>query len=67
MSVTSGRDTGVTQLCLSAVQGWLDDPMHVSLGSDEPVPPGLQHRYIVVPADRKLAVLCRQIRLDLKE
>lgn len=48
-------------------QGWLDDPMHVSLGSDEPVPPGLQHRYMVVPADRKLAVLCRQIRLDLKE
>lgn len=46
--------------------GWLDDPTHVSLGLDEPVPPGLQHHYMVVPADRKLAVLCRQIRLDLK-
>ena len=51
---------------LSAVQGWLDDPIHVSLGADEPVPPGLQHQYMVVPADRKLAALCRQIRLDLK-
>lgn len=47
--------------------GWLDDPVHVSLGLDEPVPPGLQHRYMVVPAQRKLAVLCRQIRVDLKE
>ncbi|DBA85379.1 TPA: hypothetical protein ACH3X2_006058 [Trebouxia sp. C0005] len=47
--------------------GWLDDPVHVSLGLDEPVPPGLQHRYMVVPAERKLAVLCRQIRVDLKE
>lgn len=53
--------------CMSALQGWLDDPMHVSLGSEEPVPSGLQHRYMIVPADRKLAVLCRQIRLDLKE
>ena len=41
--------------------------MHVSLGRDEPVPPGLQHRYMVVPAEHKLAVLCRQIRLDLKQ
>lgn len=49
------------------MQGWLDDPVHVSLGVDEPVPPGLQHRYVVVPAERKLAVLCRQIRVDLKE
>ncbi|DBA95016.1 hypothetical protein WJX77_005449 [Trebouxia sp. C0004] len=47
--------------------GWLDDPVHVSLGLDEPVPPGLQHRYMVVPPERKLAVLCRQIRVDLKE
>lgn len=47
--------------------GWLDDPVHVSLGVEEPVPPGLQHRYMVVPAERKLAVLCRQIRVDLKE
>lgn len=53
--------------CMGVAQGWLDDPIHVSLGSDEPVPPGLQHRYMVVPAERKLAVLCRQIRLDLKE
>ena len=51
----------------TTVQGWLDDPVHVSLGVDEPVPPGLQHRYVVVPAERKLAVLCRQIRVDLKE
>ncbi len=49
------------------LQGWLDDPVHVSLGLDEPVPPGLQHRYMVVPAERKLAALCRQIRVDLKQ
>ena len=52
---------------LPALQGWLDDPVHVTLGLDDPVPPGLRHRYMVVPAERKLAVLCRQIRLDLKE
>ena len=52
------------QICL---QGWINNAQHVSLGLDEPVPPGLQHRYMVIPAQQKLAVLCRQIRADLKE
>lgn len=29
------------------------------------VPEGLQHRYIKVPPERKLAELCRQLRSDL--
>lgn len=56
--------------CSSAgvhLQGWISNAAHVALDVSEPVPPGLQHRYIMVPAQHKLAVLCRQIRADLKE
>ena len=50
-----------------ALQGWMDEAQSVMLRAEEPLPAGLQHRYIVVPPERKLAVLCRQIRNDLKE
>lgn len=31
------------------------------------LPAGLQHRFVVVPEDRKLAVMARQMRIDLRE
>lgn len=31
------------------------------------LPAGLQHRFVVVPEDRKLAVMARQMRTDLRE
>lgn len=45
----------------------MDEALSVKLRADEPLPSGLQHRYIVTPPERKLAVLCRQIRADLLE
>ena len=47
------------------LQGWMDEALGVKLRAEEPLPAGLQHRYTVVPPERKLAVLCRQIRADL--
>ena len=49
----------------STMQGWMDEALSVRLRADEPLPAGLQHNYIVVAPERKLAVLCRQIRADL--
>ena len=57
------RMNGLTN-CFT-VQGWMDEALSVRLRADEPLPAGLQHHYIVVPPEQKLAVLCRQIRADL--
>lgn len=48
--------------------GWLEDPIVIATGSlsTAKVPKGLRHRFIKVEADRQLAVLCRQLRVDLE-
>lgn len=45
--------------------GWMEAPSHVVVGEGS-VPSSLQHRMIVCDSSRSLAVLCRQIRADLK-
>ena len=46
----------------------MTDPIFVNSGEGiaPRVPRGLQHRYMTVDQQRKLAVLCRQIRADLE-
>ncbi|KAK9816599.1 hypothetical protein WJX72_002558 [[Myrmecia] bisecta] len=54
-------------LAEQAVQmGWMEDPVTVRVGRVGQIPGGLSHRYMVVDAPRKLAVLCRQMRQDLR-
>jgi len=57
-----------TAVSVALLQGWLEDPIVIASRtlSDTKVPKGLRHRFIKVEPERKLAVLCRQLRLDLE-
>jgi hypothetical protein len=49
------------------LQGWVQDPVTIRVGPQGQVPAGLQHRYMIVDDARKLIVMCRQLRLDLRQ
>lgn len=49
------------------MQGWIQDPVTVTVGGAGRVPAGLQHRYLLVSEDVKLPALCRLLRQDLLE
>ncbi|GIM16732.1 hypothetical protein Vretimale_19319, partial [Volvox reticuliferus] len=46
-------------------RGWLREPVNIQVGREGTVPTALSHRYIVVPAARRLAALARSLRADL--
>ncbi|CAL5219427.1 g1256 [Coccomyxa viridis] len=48
-------------------KGYLRDAVTLRVGELGKVPAGLQHRYIVADQARKLLVMCRQLRLDLRQ
>ena len=50
----------------AVAKGWLADPVRVAVGEGMRVPSSLSHRYLVVPAERKLAAMCRLMRQDLR-
>eukprot|EP00884_Botryococcus_braunii_P013685 jgi/Botrbrau1/22317/Bobra.0586s0001.1 len=52
---------------LAVAKGWIRDPVTVTVGGPGRVPAGLQHRYLLVPEEVKLPILCRQLRQDLQE
>ncbi|GLC37061.1 hypothetical protein PLESTB_001395900 [Pleodorina starrii] len=60
---------GATQrqdvLTSAVARGWLREPVSIQVGREGTVPPALSHRYIVVPAPRRLAALARSLRSDL--
>lgn len=49
------------------LQGWIQDPVSVTVGGAGRVPAGLQHRYLLVPEQVKLLALCRLLRQDILE
>ncbi|CAK0742325.1 hypothetical protein CVIRNUC_001388 [Coccomyxa viridis] len=48
-------------------KGFVRDAITLRVGRLGKVPAGLQHRYIVVDQARKLIVMCRQLREDLRQ
>ncbi|GIL51790.1 hypothetical protein Vafri_7708 [Volvox africanus] len=46
-------------------RGWLREPVSIQVGREGTIPTALSHRYIVVPAARRLAALARSLRADL--
>ena len=51
---------------LCEARGHLRSPLEVSMGNPGRVPSGVAHRRLVVPRQRKLVALARQIRADLR-
>ena len=50
----------------AVARGWLRDPVRVATGPTTSVPAGILHRVTVVPAERRMAALCRLLRQDLQ-
>ena len=65
--VLVGATAGDGVISDAVQRGWLSEPVVVAVGGPMAVPSGLSHRYILAEEQRKAAVLCRQIRLDLQQ
>eukprot|EP00887_Chlorella_sp_A99_P003266 scaffold9.g3266.t1 len=65
--VLVGATTGDDLVAAAVQHGWLSEPVVVAVGGRMRVPAGLSHRYVVTEPQRKVAVLCRQIRDDLRQ